>query len=116
MRRETRTLVLTIVWSLTKEPEMGQQGKCNTCSKKKKTDGSFSSIFMHADRVDLCLMALGLLGSIGDGFSTPLVLLISGKMMNSVGKTSTSLQANFLENINKVTLSISLYFYSEDIV
>ncbi|KAK9272797.1 hypothetical protein L1049_003175 [Liquidambar formosana] len=37
----------------------------------KKKNGSIGSVFMHADRVDKCLMALGFIGAVGDGFTTP---------------------------------------------
>ncbi|KAL5722394.1 ABC-type xenobiotic transporter [Ranunculus cassubicifolius] len=45
----------------------------------------FGSIFMHADRIDKLLMTLGFLGSMGDGFITPLMLLIISKIMNNIG-------------------------------
>lgn len=67
-----------------------------------KSKGSIRSIFMHADGVDMCLMALGLFGSFGDGFSTPLVLYISSKLMNNIGDASASLTESFTQNINKV--------------
>lgn len=57
---------------------------------------------MHADSVDICLMVLGFLGAVGDGFSTPLVLLITSRLMNNIGEASTSLEENLLTNINKV--------------
>lgn len=70
----------------------------------RKSKGSIRSIFMHADGVDLCLMALGILGSVGDGFSTPLVLYISSKLMNNIGDASSSLTESFTQSINKVSL------------
>jgi ATP-binding cassette subfamily B (MDR/TAP) protein 1 len=75
----------------------------------KKSTGSMSSIFMHADCVDMCLMALGILGSVGDGFSTPLVLYISSKLMNNIGDASASFTESFTHNINKVSLPTYLY-------
>jgi hypothetical protein len=33
-----------------------------------------ASVFMHADATDAVLMALGLLGAMGDGLSTPVML------------------------------------------
>ncbi|XP_062151285.1 ABC transporter B family member 15-like [Alnus glutinosa] len=72
----------------------------------KKSTGSMSSIFMHADGVDMCLMALGFLGSVGDGFSTPLVLYISSKLMNNIGDASASFTESFTHNINKNSVAL----------
>ncbi|XP_062106748.1 ABC transporter B family member 15-like isoform X1 [Humulus lupulus] len=70
---------------------------------RRKIGGSIRSIFIHADGLDYCLMVLGFLGSVGDGFTTPLVLLITSKLMNNiggVGSTSTSTEDLFLKSIN----------------
>lgn len=74
---------------------------------KKSRDhvGSIRSIFMHADRVDWLLMVLGFIGSIGDGFSTPLVLFVTSKLMNNLGGTSSSPEA-FTHAINKNALAL----------
>ncbi|KAL5582453.1 hypothetical protein UlMin_014895 [Ulmus minor] len=64
------------------------------------------SIFVHADGLDLCLMIFGFLGAIGDGFTTPLVLLISSKLMNNIGQVSDSPQQSFLHNINKNAVAL----------
>ena len=87
----------------------GGQKKCvGMVKNKKKKNGSFRSIFMHADGFDWFLMILGFLGAIGDGFGTPLVLLISSRLMNNIGG-SASMDVNvFQHNINKVSLSLSL--------
>lgn len=74
-------------------------------SKRKKNmtaGGSIRSIFMHADGVDKLLMALGFLGAMGDGFTTPLVLYISSRLMNNIGGSASSTADMFLNNINKV--------------
>ncbi|XP_021823860.1 ABC transporter B family member 15-like [Prunus avium] len=54
--------------------------------KKKKKNGSIRSIFMHADGVDKWLMSLGLLGAIGDGFTSRLVILLNSRMINNMGR------------------------------
>ncbi|KAB1211633.1 ABC transporter B family member 15 [Morella rubra] len=68
----------------------------------KNRKGSIRTIFMHADSVDLWLMGLGFLGSVGDGLSTPLVLFISSRMMNDIGGASSSFTESFQRNINWV--------------
>ncbi|PKA63576.1 ABC transporter B family member 15 [Apostasia shenzhenica] len=49
---------------------------------------SFQCIFTHADGVDRLLMAVGFLGCVGDGLSTPLMFLISGMTVNSIAGAS----------------------------
>ncbi|KAF9623247.1 hypothetical protein IFM89_000736 [Coptis chinensis] len=38
---------------------------------KELRNNTFGLIFMHVDRIDILLITLGLLGSIGDGFGVP---------------------------------------------
>lgn len=49
---------------------------------EKKSHGSFRSTFMHSDSSDGLLMAIGLLGALGDGFSVLLAILVLSKLMN----------------------------------
>ncbi|KAL4366872.1 hypothetical protein GQ457_05G018120 [Hibiscus cannabinus] len=69
-------------------------------------NGSVRSIFMHADGVDKWLMALGFIGALGDGFSTPLVLLVTSKLMNNLGDSSVFSADMFLHNINKNSMAL----------
>lgn len=85
----------------------GDRKNVSIVKKKKKKNGSFKSIFMHADVLDCFFMAFGLLGSIGDGMMTPLVLFITSKIMNSVGSVSNTSSNNFVHKINEV-LNLSL--------
>lgn len=78
---------------------------------KKKNTGSIRSIFMHADGVDILLMIMGLIGTIGDGFSMPVMLFATSKLMNDIGYTSTGVDAQFTHSINKVSLYILVYAY-----
>ncbi|OWM73994.1 ABC transporter B family member 15-like isoform X1 [Punica granatum] len=73
---------------------------------KKMMWSSIGSIFMHADGMDKVLMALGILGAVGDGFSTPLVLFISSRLMNNIGGASGSSMDAFLHNINKNAVAL----------
>ncbi|KAJ8750162.1 hypothetical protein K2173_014077 [Erythroxylum novogranatense] len=72
---------------------------------KKSTVGSIMSIFMHADHLDWFLMTLGFIGSLADGFSTPLVLFVTSRLMNNLGGTSSTEDA-FSRNINKNALAL----------
>ncbi|CAI9763225.1 unnamed protein product [Fraxinus pennsylvanica] len=78
---------------------MGNKSKIMENNKKK--NGSFRSIFMHADSHDAVLMSLGFLGAIGDGISMPAMLLITSKLMNNFGSATTSITENFTHNVNK---------------
>ncbi|XP_020702162.1 putative multidrug resistance protein [Dendrobium catenatum] len=77
-------------------------------SKKEEEDGkrrasirSRWNIFMHADATDFFLMALGFLGSIGDGLSAPLMTFACSYMFNDLGSSSTS--TTFIHNMNRNT-------------
>ncbi|KAF8013030.1 hypothetical protein BT93_I1023 [Corymbia citriodora subsp. variegata] len=69
--------------------------------KKMKIVGSVSSIFKHADAADKWLMALGILGAVGDGISTPFVLFLSSRLMNNIGDASSLDKDQFTHVINK---------------
>ncbi|XP_023638706.1 ABC transporter B family member 15 isoform X2 [Capsella rubella] len=73
--------------------------------KKMKGLGSVRSIFKHADRVDWLLMGLGFIGAIGDGFTTPLVLLITSKLMNNLGGSSFNAET-FMQSISKNAVAL----------
>jgi len=79
---------------------------------KNKKSGSFSSIFMHADRLDVFLMIFGLIGAIGDGIGTPLVLFITSKIMNNIGNFSGGIDSTFIHGINKVFHLFYFLFFS----
>ncbi|CAA3004003.1 ABC transporter B family member 15-like [Olea europaea subsp. europaea] len=77
---------------------MGNESKI---PENKKKNGSFRSIFMHADSYDALLMSLGLLGAIGDGISMPVTFLVTSKLMNTFGSATISLTQNFTQRINE---------------
>ena len=80
---------------------MGQSEEKETGKKTVKSLRSVRSIFMHADCVDWLLMGLGFIGAVGDGFTTPLVLLITSKLMNNLGGSYLNTET-FMQNISKV--------------
>lgn len=61
---------------------------------------SLRSIFMHADGVDWMLMGLGLIGSVGDGFVTPIIFFITGLLLNDLGGSLND--GNFMKAVSKV--------------
>lgn len=85
---------------------MGEEKKGSMVENRKRKFGSLSSIFMHADGVDWLLMTLGFIGSVGDGFSTPLILLITSKLMNNLGQAPSMTSHNFTDSINKNAVTL----------
>ncbi|KAL2335593.1 hypothetical protein Fmac_016806 [Flemingia macrophylla] len=69
-----------------------------------KRNGSFRSIFKHADGQDWFLMILGLVGAIGDGIGTPLVLFVTSKIMNNIGDFSSNAGSSVIHSVNKNAL------------
>ena len=76
---------------------------------KKVSNGSIRSIFMHADGADMFLMTLGFLGAVGDGISMPTMLLITSKIMNNIGDSSSLSIAAFTDKINQVNITYNTY-------
>ncbi|KAE8660005.1 putative multidrug resistance protein [Hibiscus syriacus] len=75
---------------------------------KKEKHGSISSIFMHADGVDMWLMVAGFIGAVADGSATPLMIYLVGHMFNSVGSAGSASSIDLLtHNVNKNTYNIS---------
>ncbi|TVU43153.1 hypothetical protein EJB05_09596, partial [Eragrostis curvula] len=69
--------------------------------------GSFMAVFAHADSWDVALMALGLLGAIGEGMSLPVVrLLLYTRIANDVGQGPDPVH-NLTSKIN-ATLAIKI--------
>ncbi|KAL6888381.1 hypothetical protein ACP4OV_009407 [Aristida adscensionis] len=66
---------------------------------------SFASVFAHADAADVALMVLGLVGAIGDGMSTPLLVLLLRGIFNGIG-AGPDHQHQFLSRINEKSRSI----------
>ncbi|KAJ4832972.1 ABC transporter B member 15 [Turnera subulata] len=73
---------------------------------RKGSFGSTQSIFMHADGVDRLLMLLGLIGSIGDGLSTPVGLYVNSKLMNTLGGSESFAGDAFTHSINENALRL----------
>ncbi|KAI3793977.1 hypothetical protein L1987_36601 [Smallanthus sonchifolius] len=77
-----------------------------TDTNKKLSNGSFRSIFMHADDADMFLMALGVLGAVGDGISMPTMLLITSTIMNNIGDSSSFSMDVFTDKINENAVNL----------
>lgn len=99
-------LLCVCVW----EMDVNHNNSVAMVRKKKKKNGSIRSIFMHADIQDWFFMVFGLMGAIGDGLTTPLVLFITSRIMNNLGSFSNIEGGGFTHNINKV-LPLFLFDY-----
>ncbi|CAL5026818.1 unnamed protein product [Urochloa decumbens] len=60
-----------------------------------KEKASFMELVRYADARDRCLMALGALGSFGDGMMQPLSMLVLGDIVNSYGGAGTAAGSAF---------------------
>ena len=83
---------------------------------KKKKNGSIRSIFIHADRVDMWLMAGGFIGAVADGTVAPLMIYLTGRMFNNVGGANSASVADMLtQNVRQVryylTSLIKVFFF-----
>lgn len=81
------------------EPVTEDEGR----EKIKKTQVSFRKIFRDSDIKDTWLMALGTMGCVADGSSTPLIMLVLSKIMNTYAVDSSFT----LKDINKVCLVLN---------
>jgi ATP-binding cassette, subfamily B (MDR/TAP), member 1 len=75
---------------------------------------SFMSVFKHADGMDVALMVLGLVGAMGDGMSTPAMLLISSRVTNDFGRGPDLVQ-DFSARINRVN-TLRTYCFASTII
>lgn len=86
---------------------MKNEGKheMDISSRGKKTEktGSFGTIFMHSDAADKWLMIVGFLSTTGGGLAAPTMLLITSKLMNTLGNGPPS-TSQFTQRVNKVML------------
>eukprot|EP01018_Ginkgo_biloba_P022662 Gb_23626 [translate_table: standard] len=58
-------------------------------------------LFKYADSTDLWLMILGTLGSIGDGLSTPIMMIVLSGLMNTLGNGPSAKPNGFVHSVNK---------------
>ncbi|KAK3158165.1 hypothetical protein QOZ80_2AG0133700 [Eleusine coracana subsp. coracana] len=87
------------------ETTTGEKDNARGRRPRSPSSSSFMSLFAHADVADVALMALGLLGAVGDGMSTPLRLLITGRIANDLG-TGPDLLQHFTSRINANAMHI----------
>ncbi|EXB47716.1 hypothetical protein L484_010502 [Morus notabilis] len=76
----------------------------NLVGKKRFKDGpSIGALFMHADVVDMWLMAVGFIADSFDRLSDRIRLLFARQIVNSNGNASNNFDVNVLQhNLNKV--------------
>ncbi|KAF8693403.1 hypothetical protein HU200_038796 [Digitaria exilis] len=65
------------------------------------------SVFTHADKVDVVLMLLGLVGALGDGMSYPLSVLLYLRIINDIGRGPDLVQ-DFTSRINTNARNLAL--------
>ncbi|KAK8687077.1 hypothetical protein V6N13_085909 [Hibiscus sabdariffa] len=84
---------------------MAVEGKEVESGPGRKTNRSIRSIFVHADAVDKCLMAAGLIGAAANGTVTPVIFYLTGRMFNNIGDSGSASAADMLShNVGQVAL------------
>ncbi|KAF5769863.1 putative ABC transporter type 1, transmembrane domain-containing protein [Helianthus annuus] len=72
-------------------------------------NGSFRSLFMHADGADMLLMTVGFLGAVGEGIGLPAMLFYTSTIMNNIGDSSSLSSDVFTNKINQVNLILYIH-------
>ncbi|KAK9039526.1 hypothetical protein V6N11_014724 [Hibiscus sabdariffa] len=84
---------------------MAVEGREVESGPMRKTNRSIRSIFVHADGVDKCLMAAGLIGAAADGTMTPVIFYLTGRMFNNIGDSDWASAGDVLSrNVRQVAL------------
>ncbi|OAY83123.1 putative multidrug resistance protein, partial [Ananas comosus] len=112
-------LTFSLAWAAEGEEEEEQKEEMDANGRKKEKPPSnsavksFFSIFMHADAIDKAFMTFGILGAIGDGLSTPVMLYISSKILNDLGGggTGATLLSEFTHKVDEVATNPLLFFF-----
>ncbi|KAK9061731.1 hypothetical protein SSX86_018914 [Deinandra increscens subsp. villosa] len=73
---------------------------------KKVGNGSFRSLFMHADSTDMFLMAVGVVAAIGDGMGMPIMTFLASTVLNSMGSASSISADSYTDTINKNAINL----------
>ncbi|KAJ0469496.1 putative ABC transporter type 1, transmembrane domain-containing protein [Helianthus annuus] len=74
-------------------------------------NGSFRSLFMHADGADMLLMTVGFLGAVGEGIGLPAMMFYTSTIMNNIGDSSSLSSDVFTDKINQVNLILYIHTY-----
>lgn len=78
-------------------------------SEEKKPDEKvpFFKLFSFADKTDIILMILGIIGGIGNGSCLPIMTILFGDMINSFGSNQSN--KDIVDIISKVQRIIHIY-------
>lgn len=87
------------------EAEEKKTDKDNEKDNKKEEKANdvvpFHKLFAFADSLDILLMIVGTVGSLGNGISMPLMTILFGDLINAFGQNTTDTHA-LVEKVNKV--------------
>ncbi|RHN52565.1 putative xenobiotic-transporting ATPase [Medicago truncatula] len=67
----------------------------------------FYKLFSFADRLDVTLMIIGTISAMANGFASPLMTLLLGKVINAFGSSN---QSEVLNQVSKVFINILHHF------
>ncbi|CAN1186073.1 ABC transporter B family member 11 [Linum perenne] len=71
----------------------------------------FTKLFSFADKTDVLLMVLGTIGSVANGFATPLRAVVLGKTIDSFGTMNQSDQTELVHAISEAILRQDIAFF-----
>ncbi|CAI0381930.1 unnamed protein product [Linum tenue] len=84
-------------------PAAAAETEASPGKKKKVEKIAFYRLFAFADRLDAALMAVGILGGMGNGISQPLMTIIFGDLINAFGQSN---QADLISEVRKVCIIV----------
>lgn len=79
---------------------MAREAAVLAVPKKKKKASAFWRMLGYADKYDMLLMAVGCMGSIGDGIATPSLMVFMSGLIDVFGKGTNS--SSFMDHISQV--------------
>ncbi|KAH9301194.1 hypothetical protein KI387_012777 [Taxus chinensis] len=65
---------------------------------------SVRNVFRYADKVDVGLMIMGTLGAVLDGMSTPVLVIVVSRILNTIGGGQEDGSHTFMDRINQYAL------------
>eukprot|EP00253_Pinus_taeda_P030910 PITA_30910 len=78
----------------------------STSVRANDTNISILKLFKYADLFDLCLVALGTVGTIADGLNMPIAMFIISTLIDEIGKFSSAFSGDFGHTVNTCSLHL----------
>jgi len=89
---------------LPKQHAVEESNTDSTSVRANDTNISILKLFKYADLFDLCLVASGTVGTIGDGLNTPIMMFILSSLIDKIGKFGSAFIGDFGHTLNMVII------------